>query len=227
MFFGLFRMDFSDRLRMKRQTTIAAANLPSFNATWTTGSTLTLVSGKPIIGAFVNATGISSNTTITGVSTNVVSLSANIIKSQSNANVIMTGSCSASLLTFDSYETKYNTQSGLSFLTVTTGTPAYASTVGAFGCVGVSPFVTSSPDPPAPPSPPAPPAPPARLDFNMNGISEYSVIGGQYYDIRSNHPSQITLKFYNSSNSELNPPISFYLSILIQAPATATILRKV
>jgi hypothetical protein len=45
-------------------------------------------------------------------------------------------SASAPLTAYDSYEAKYNTQGGLSYLTFATGKPVYASTIGAFGCEG-------------------------------------------------------------------------------------------
>jgi len=41
-----------------------------------------------------------------------------------------------SLTSYDSYETKYMTQGGVSYLSYTTGVPTYASTMGAFGCQG-------------------------------------------------------------------------------------------
>lgn len=128
-------MDFSDRLRIKQRSVIASANVPSFKATWTTGNTLTLVSGKPIVGTYANSTGIPSNTVITGISGNTVTISLSTTSPQTVATVAMTPS-SASTTQYDSYEEKYNTQGGLSYLTFATGTPAYASTIGAFGCVG-------------------------------------------------------------------------------------------
>jgi len=139
MFLGLFRMDFSDRLRMKRQTTIAAANVPSFNATWITSQlTLTRTSGTPIVGTYVNATGLPNTALITNVSGNTITISVATTTTQATAtSVIMTPSSASTPLTqFDSYETKYNTQGGLSYLTFATGKPAYASTIGAFGCEG-------------------------------------------------------------------------------------------
>lgn len=132
-------MDFSDRLRMKRQTTVVAANVPSFNATWSSSATtLTRTSGTPVIGTYVNATGLPANARITNVSGNTVTISVATTTTQATATpVIMTPSYgSAPLTAYDSYETKYNTQGGLSYLTFATGKPAYASTIGAFGCEG-------------------------------------------------------------------------------------------
>ena len=139
MFLGLFRMDFSDRLRVKRQTTIAAANVPSFTATWSSGQvTLTRVSGTPIVGTYVNATGLPNTAVIRSISGNTVTISVATTSTQATAtSVIMTpSSASAPLTKFNSYETKYNTQGGLSYLTFATGKPEYASTIGAFGCEG-------------------------------------------------------------------------------------------
>jgi hypothetical protein len=132
-------MDFSDRLRVKRQTTIAAANVPSFTATWTTGQlTLTVVSGTPIVGTYVNATGLPNTAMVTNISGNTVTISVATTSTQSTAtSVIMTpSSASAPLRVYDSYEEKYNTQGGLSYLTFATGKPVFASTIGAFGCEG-------------------------------------------------------------------------------------------
>jgi hypothetical protein len=131
-------MDFSDRLRIKQRTAIAAANVPSFTATWSTGqSTLTYVSGSiPIVGTYAKSTGIPSNTIITAISGTTVTLNANTTTTQSvAATVAMTpSSSSAPLAKYNSYEAKYNTQGGLSYLTFASGTPAYSSTIGAFGC---------------------------------------------------------------------------------------------
>jgi hypothetical protein len=131
-------MDFSDRLRIKQRATIAAANVPSFNATWSSGQqTLTYVSGnRPVVGRYANATGIPSNTMITNVSGNTITIRVVTTTTQSTATrVIMTpSSASAPLIPYDSYETKYNTEGGLSYLTFATGKPEYASTIGAFGC---------------------------------------------------------------------------------------------
>jgi hypothetical protein len=132
-------MDFSDRLRVKRQTTIAAANVPSFTATWTTGqATLTRTSGTPIVGTYVNATGLPNTAMVTNISGNTVTISLVTTSTQSTAtSVIMTpSSASAPLTAYDSYEAKYNTEGGLSYLTFATGKPVYASTIGAFGCEG-------------------------------------------------------------------------------------------
>ena len=132
-------MDFSDRLRIKQRTTIAAANVPSFTATWAnTATTLTSTSGTPIVGTYVNATGIPNTARITGINGNTVTISIATTTTQSTAtSVIMTpSSASAPLKAYNSYETKYNTQGGLSYLTFATGKPEYASTIGAFGCEG-------------------------------------------------------------------------------------------
>lgn len=133
-------MDFSDRLRIKQRAAIAAANVPSFNATWSSSaSTLTVVSGTPIVGTYVNATGIPNNSIITNITGNTVTISVATTSTQATAtSVIMTpSSASAPLTKFDSYETKYNTQGGLSYLTFATGKAQYAlSTIGAFGCEG-------------------------------------------------------------------------------------------
>jgi hypothetical protein len=132
-------MDFSDRLRIKQRTTIAAANVPSFTATWAnTATTLTRTSGTPIVGTYVNATGIPNTARITGINGNTVTISIATTTTQATAtSVIMTpSSASAPLKAYNSYETKYNTQGGLSYLTFATGKPEYASTIGAFGCEG-------------------------------------------------------------------------------------------
>jgi len=132
-------MDFSDRLRIKQRAAIAAANVPSFNATWSSGQlTLTRTSGTPIVGTYVNATGLPNAAVITNISGNTVTISIATTNTQSVAtSVIMTpSSASAPLTAYDSYETKYNTQGGLSYLTFATGKAAFASTIGAFGCEG-------------------------------------------------------------------------------------------
>lgn len=130
-------MDFSDRLRIKQRATIAAANVPSFNATWSSSATtLTRTSGTPIVGTYANATGIPSNAIIRNVNGNTVTISVATTTTQSTAtSVIMTpSSASAPLTAYDSYEAKYNTEGGLSYLTFATGKAVYASTIGAFGC---------------------------------------------------------------------------------------------
>jgi hypothetical protein len=131
-------MDFSDRLRIKQRAAIAAANVPSFNATWSSGATtLTRTSGTPIVGTYVNAVGIPNTALITNISGNTVTISIATTAQATQASVIMTpSSASAPLTKFDSYETKYNTQGGLSYLTFATGKAEYASTIGAFGCEG-------------------------------------------------------------------------------------------
>jgi hypothetical protein len=134
------RMDASDRIRRAQQTTIAVASLAEqqFLATWTSGQpTLTYVSGtSPIIGAYVNAIGIPSNTLIISISGNTVGISNTTTTTQvTRINVAMTSS-GASLTKYDSYEKKYNSQGGISYLSYDTGVPKYASTMGAFGCEG-------------------------------------------------------------------------------------------
>jgi hypothetical protein len=131
-------MDFSDRLRIKQRAAIAAANVPSFNATWSSGATtLTRISGTPIVGTYGNAVGIPNTALITNISGNTVTISIATTAQATQASVIMTpSSASAPLTKFDSYETKYNTQGGLSYLTFATGKAEYASTIGAFGCEG-------------------------------------------------------------------------------------------
>jgi hypothetical protein len=132
-------MDFSDRLRIKQRTAIAAANVPSFTATWSSAATtLTRTSGTPVIGTYVNATGIPNTAIIRSITGNTVTISVATTATQSTAtSVIMTPSYgSAPLKPYNSYETKYNTQGGLSYLTFATGKPEYASTIGAFGCEG-------------------------------------------------------------------------------------------
>jgi hypothetical protein len=133
-------MDASDRIRRNQQATIAAAASvkQTFLATWTSGQpTLTYVSGtSPIVGAYVNAVGIPSNTLIVSISGTTVTISKNTTTAQATqTNVIMAPS-SSSLFKYDSYESKYNNQGGISYLSYDTGVPKFASTMGAFGCEG-------------------------------------------------------------------------------------------
>jgi hypothetical protein len=133
-------MDASDRIRRAQQTIIAAASLAEqkFLATWTLASTtLTYVSGTtPVLGAYVNAIGIPSNTRIVSISGTIVRIgNATTTTQTTNINVAMTSS-GPSLIKYDSYDTKYNSQGGISYLSYDTGVPKYASTMGAFGCEG-------------------------------------------------------------------------------------------
>jgi hypothetical protein len=133
-------MDASDRIRRNQQAAIAAAASvkQTFLATWVSGQpTLTYVSGtSPVVGAYVNAVGIPSNTVIVSISGTTVTVSKNTTTTQATEeNVVMTSS-GPSLAKYDSYEAKYNSQGGISYLSYDTGVPRYASTMGAFGCEG-------------------------------------------------------------------------------------------
>jgi hypothetical protein len=130
-------MDASDRIRRAQQKSVAVSNIPTFRATWTSASTtLTYVSGtRPIVGSFVNSTGIPSNTVIVSVSGTSVTVSNSTTAAQTSQTVAMTPR-SSSLTSYDSYDTKYMSQAGLSYLSYDSGVPTYASTLGAFGCEG-------------------------------------------------------------------------------------------
>jgi hypothetical protein len=136
-------MDASDRIRRNQQATIAAATTQAFLATWTSASTtLTYQSytngPAPIVGAYVNAVGIPSNTRIVSVTPSAGTLvitNATTTAQTTQTNVAMTPS-GASLTKYGSYESKYNNQAGISYLSYDTGVPKFASTMGAFGCEG-------------------------------------------------------------------------------------------
>lgn len=131
-------MDASDRIRRNQQATIAAASTQGFLATWNSGQpTLTYVSGAaPVVGAYVNSVGIPSNTLILSITGTSVTIGNNTTTTQATPrNVILTSS-GPSLTKYDSYDTKYNNQGGISYLSYDTGIPTFASTMGAFGCEG-------------------------------------------------------------------------------------------
>lgn len=141
-------MDASDRIRRNQQATIAAASLAEqrFLATWTSASTTlnyqTYTNGPvPIVGAYVNAVGLPSTARIvsvtpsTGAAGTLVITNATTAAQATQTNVVMTPSGS-SLAKYDSYDTKYNSQGGVSYLSYDTGLPKFASTMGAFGCEG-------------------------------------------------------------------------------------------
>ena len=133
-------MDASDRIRRNQQATIAAAASvkQTFLATWTSGqATLTYVSGTPpVVGAYANAVGIPSNTLIVSISGTTVTISKNTTTTQTTETNVVMASSGPSLAKYDSYEEKYNSQGGVSYLSYDTGVPKYASTMGAFGCEG-------------------------------------------------------------------------------------------
>jgi len=114
-------MDFSDRLRMTSKGSVAAAATPFFNGTWTSGiSTMTYVSGTPpILRANVVAPGIPSNTIIRTISGSTLTLDK-FTTASGTARVAMKPA-SASLNPYDSYDTKYTIEAGLSNLTYATG----------------------------------------------------------------------------------------------------------
>jgi hypothetical protein len=141
-------MDASDRIRRNQQATIAAASTQAFLATWTSASTtLTYESYNngpaPIVGAYVNAIGLASSARIvsvtpsTGGAGTLVITTATTTAQTTQTNVAMTPS-GASLTKYGSYESKYNNQAGISYLSYDTGVPKFASTMGAFGCEGTN-----------------------------------------------------------------------------------------
>jgi hypothetical protein len=138
-------MDASDRIRRNQQATVAAASLANqrFLATWTSASTtLNYESYKngpvPIVGAYVNAVGLPSTARIVSVTPSAGTLvisNATTTAQTTQTNVAMTSS-GPSLIKYDSYDTKYNSQGGISYLSYDTGVAKFASTMGAFGCEG-------------------------------------------------------------------------------------------
>ena len=131
-------MDFSDRLRRNQLKTVAIDNTPSFTATWSSGATtLTYISGTaPKIGVYVNYTGIPVDTMVMSVSGTTVTISKTTTTTESTAVRVIITPSGPSVTTFDSYEKKYNTQGGLSYVNFDTGVATYASTIGSFGCEG-------------------------------------------------------------------------------------------
>ena len=115
-------MDFSDRLRMTSKGSVAAAATPFFTGTWTNGvSTMTYVSGTtPILRANVVALGIPSNTVIREISGSTLILDKFTTAGQTALRVAMKPA-SASLIPYDSYDSKYTIEAGLSNLTYATG----------------------------------------------------------------------------------------------------------
>jgi hypothetical protein len=131
-------MDASDRIRRNQQATIAAASAQAFLATWNSGQpTLTYVSGTPpVVGAYVNSIGIPSNTLILSITGTSVTIGKNTTTTQATPRNVIITSSGPSLTKYDSYDTKYNNQGGISYLSYDTGIPTFASTMGAFGCEG-------------------------------------------------------------------------------------------
>jgi hypothetical protein len=84
----------------------------------------------------VNAVGIPSNTRIVSISGNTVTISNNTTTTQSTSTSVLMTPAAASLVKYGSYESKYNNQAGISYLSYDTGVPRFASTMGAFGCEG-------------------------------------------------------------------------------------------
>lgn len=141
-------MDASDRIRRNQQAAIATASLSDqrFLATWTSASpTLTYQTYKngsaPLVGAYVNAIGLPSTARIVSVTPTTGGAGTLVISNDpttnqtTQTNVAMTSS-GPSLIKYDSYEAKYNSQAGISYLSYDTGLPKFASTIGAFGCEG-------------------------------------------------------------------------------------------
>ena len=139
-------MDASDRIRRNQQASIAAAATQKFLASWTSASTtLTYQEYKngpsPFVGAYVNAIGLPSTARIvsvtptTGGAGTLLITTATTTAQTTQTNVAMTPS-GASLTKHGSYESKYNNQAGISYLSYDTGLPKFASTMGAFGCEG-------------------------------------------------------------------------------------------
>ena len=141
-------MDASDRIRRNQQATIAAAASVKqvFLATWASASTTltyqSYVNGPaPVVGAYVNAIGLPSSARIvsvtptTGRAGTLILTTATTTAQTTQTNVTMTPS-GPSLTKYDSYDTKYNSQAGISYLSYDSGIPTYASTMGAFGCEG-------------------------------------------------------------------------------------------
>lgn len=141
-------MDASDRIRRAQQKTVAVASLAEqqFLASWASASTTLAYQqykngAAPIVGAYVNAVGLPSSARIvsvtptTGGAGTLVITNATTVAQVSQTNVAMTSS-GPSLTRYDSYDTKYNSQAGISYLSYDTGVPKYASTMGAFGCEG-------------------------------------------------------------------------------------------
>jgi len=131
-------MDFSDRIRRAQLKTVAIDNTPSFLATWSSAATtITYVSGTvPKVGVYVNYTGIPSDTMVLSVSGTTVTITKATTTTQSTAVRVIITPSGPSVTTFDSYEKKYNTQGGLSYVNFDTGVATYASTIGSFGCEG-------------------------------------------------------------------------------------------
>ena len=131
-------MDFSDRIRIAQQKTVAIDKTPSFYATWTSGATtMTYVSGTvPKKGVYVNYTGIPVNTTVVSVSGVTITISNATTAAQSTAASVVITPAGSSVVQYNSYETKYNTQAGLSYLNFDSGVARNASTIGCFGCEG-------------------------------------------------------------------------------------------
>jgi len=143
-------MDASDRIRRNQQAAIAAASLADqrFLATWASAATsLSYQSYKnspaPIVGSYVNAIGIPSDARIvsvtptTGGAGTLIISNATTNAQTTQTNVAMTSS-GPSLIKYDSYDTKYNSQGGISYLSYDTGVPKFASKMGAFGCEGTN-----------------------------------------------------------------------------------------
>ena len=141
-------MDASDRIRRAQQTRAAVASLEEqrFMASWGLGSTTltyqSYVNGPaPVVGAYVNAIGLPFSARIVSVTPTtgragtllLTTATTTAQTAQTNAAMISSG---PSLTKYDSYDTKYNSQAGISYLSYDSGIPTYASTMGAFGCEG-------------------------------------------------------------------------------------------
>lgn len=131
-------MDFSDRIRIAQQKTVAAGNAPSFLATWSSAATtITYVSGTaPKAGVYVNYTGIPADTRVVSVSGTTVTITSATTTAQSTAVRVIITPAGSSVVQYDSYGTKYNSQGGISYLNFDSGVARNASTIGSFGCEG-------------------------------------------------------------------------------------------
>ena len=129
-------MDASDRIRRNQTARVAVATVPSFNASWTSGtSTVTWKSGAtPLVGATLYSPGLPENTRITQVSGATLTITTTTTNTSTQNAVTMLSGSTFSLASYPSYETKYTVQQGLPNLTYASGVPVYASTIGVFGC---------------------------------------------------------------------------------------------
>jgi hypothetical protein len=141
-------MDASDRIRRNQQATIAAAASvkQSFLATWTSASTtltyeLYKNGSAPVVGAYVNAIGLASTARIVSFTpssqtTGTLVISTATTTAQATQTKVIMAPSGPSITKYASYESKYNNQAGISYLSYDTGVPRFASKMGAFGCEG-------------------------------------------------------------------------------------------